>query len=619
MLRFFGGFPIQLRRFAGLARTRGLRRRAAALIGGAAVISSAALLAAGWPQWGGGPEHTGASATAAQPVASILADVVVDPFVAAESAESGGDLLAHYAVPLLGETDVYMEFKSGEYRSCVPPGSGEPAPCGPSAWNTQQWGVRRLAWRNGSLATVWSFASDWKPEPPGGTLSIWEPVFHPVLAGGFVYVPGFGGTVWKLSKQTGAVISRVNPFGVLDPKIYVAGGLAADAGGNVYYDAIQLDPDDPWGGDALGGWLVKVLPDDSAARAAFGGLVPGAPGPNDRCESTFSIDDLPWPPSPEAIAPTVRCGSQRPGVNVVPAIAPDGTVYTVSRAHRNASYAYLVATRSDLTPLWAASLRGRLADGCDVLLPPNGSPGGCRSGAVRGVDPATNTLPAGVVLDAGTSSPVVLPDGSVLYGAYTRYNWSRGHLFKFGPRGEFLAAYDFGWDITPAVFPRSGTYSVILKDNHYDVGSYCGDPKLCPRETAAYDLVSLDANLSVQWRYRNVNTLSCARLSDGSLSCVSDHPDGFEWCVNQPAVDGGGVVYANSEDGFLYAVGPDGALLRRIFLNLAIGAAYTPVSIGPNGIVYAQNDGHLFAIGNPQRPVVPPALPHRPPVPHPFR
>jgi outer membrane protein assembly factor BamB len=83
---------------------------------------------------------------------------------------------------------------------------------------------------------------------------------------------------------------------------------------------------------------------------------------------------------------------------------------------------------------------------------------------------------------------------------------------------------------------------------------------------------------------------------------VSDHPDGFEWCVNQPAVDGDGVLYANSEDGFLYAVGPDGVLRSRIFLDLALGAAYTPLSIGSDGILYTQNNGHLFAVGNPMRP-----------------
>jgi ABC-type enterochelin transport system substrate-binding protein len=34
------------------------------------------------------------------------------------------------------------------------------------------------------------------------------------------------------------------------------------------------------------------------------------------------------------------------------------------------------------------------------------------------------------------------------------------------------------------------------------------------------------------------------------------------------------------------------------FLNLALGAAYTPLSIGPDGRLYTQNNGHLFAVGN---------------------
>jgi hypothetical protein len=70
---------------------------------------------------------------------------------------------------------------------------------------------------------------------------------------------------------------------------------------------------------------------------------------------------------------------------------------------------------------------------------------------------------------------------------------------------------------------------------------------------------------------------------------------------NQPAVDAAGVVYANSEDGTLYAIGPDGAPRGKVFLDRALGAAYTPVSIGPGGILYTQNEGHVFAVGNPAR------------------
>jgi hypothetical protein len=38
-------------------------------------------------------------------------------------------------------------------------------------------------------------------------------------------------------------------------------------------------------------------------------------------------------------------------------------------------------------------------------------------------------------------------------------------------------------------------------------------------------------------------------------------------------------------------------MLRKIFQQLALGAAYTPASIGGDGKIYSQNDGHLFVVG----------------------
>ena len=553
------------------------------------------------------PSRTRSAAAApGQPLAAILADLVYDPFVPLEAADSGGSLLVHYAVPILDGSTAYMEFKSGSYIPCLPLGSGMPSPCGADAWSSQIWNVRKLVWSHGVLTTAWEFASDWKPVPAGGGVGNWEPVFHPALAGDFLYVPGSSGTVYKLSKASGNVIARINPFGIPDNPTYVAGGLAADAAGNVYYNALALNRHEPWGSDALGAWLVRIAPDGTASKATFASLVPGAPPPSALCQTSFTTD-LPWPPSAAAVPPSNTCGSQRPGINVIPAAAPDGTIYTVSRAHLNSRYAYVVAVHPDLTPAWSASLRNILNDGCDVGLPPSGTPGGCRAGSTKGVDPATNDVPAGRVVDVASSSPVVLPDGGVLYGAFTAYNSSRGHLFKFTSDGRAAATYDFGWDITPAVYPHGGTYSILLKDNHYELGSYCFDPAFCPPETPRYDFVSLDANLSVEWRFRNTNTLSCRRESNGEVTCVSNQPNGFEWCINQPGVDANGVAYANSEDGFLYAIAPGGTLVGRIFLDLALGAAYTPLAISADGLIYAQNNGHLFVVGNPARVPAPTA------------
>jgi outer membrane protein assembly factor BamB len=433
------------------------------------------------------------------------------------------------------------------------------------------------------------------------------------LAGGFLYVPGFSGSVFKLSRDTGAVLSVLQPFAP-DPDTFVAGGLAADSTGNVYYNALKLNPAGPWDLDALGAWLVRVSSDDSTSLASYAAIVPGAPAAKSLCKYQFTTEPLPWPPSPTAVPPSSRCGSQRPGLNAIPAVAPDGTIYTVSTAHLNNRYSYLVAVKPDLTPLWAASLRDILNDGCDVSIPPSGTPGGCREGATRGVDPATNERPAGRISDLSTASPVVLPDGAILIGTTASYNYLRGHLFKFSAAGSPLATYDFGWDTTPAVFAHDGSYSVLLKDNHYDVGSYCGSPR-CPNEAGQYNLVSLDANLVPEGTFTNTNTLSCSPQADGATTSDSDHPHSVEWCVNEPAVDAAGVVYANSEDGFLYAIGRDGKLKQKIFLDRAIGAAYTPLSLDSAGRIYAQNFGRIFVVGS-SRVVSPPRPAPRPkPVP----
>jgi hypothetical protein len=240
-----------------------------------------------------------------------------------------------------------------------------------------------------------------------------------------------------------------------------------------------------------------------------------------------------------------------------------------------------------LTPKWATSLRDLTADGCGVRVPDDGDadrPFDCRFGARRGVEPATNQLPAGVVSDASTSTPVVLPDGAVLYGTYSSYNYARGHLVKLSASGQRLASYDFGWDYTPAIWRHDGTYSIIVKDNHYD-------------GPGPYFVTQLDANLRVEWQYKSTNELSCDGTLDGGVQCTQDHPTGFEWCINAPAVDSQGTVYATGEDGVLYAIGQGGVDRGHLFLNLSLGAAYTPLAIDRLGRIYAQNNGTLAIVG----------------------
>src|SRR6266566_1257668 len=175
----------------------------------------------GWPQWGHDPQHTGTVNVAGQNLNTILANIVYDPFVDQEKApENGdGDLLVHYQTPLVDGNDVYMEFKTGTYTSIT-------------TWETQIWNEKKLSWVAGNLVEQWSFQSDWKPVPYGS--ASWEPVFHAALAGSFVYVPGTGGTVYKLSKATGAVIAHYNPIGPdIDHNIFETGPIKDDSAGNI--------------------------------------------------------------------------------------------------------------------------------------------------------------------------------------------------------------------------------------------------------------------------------------------------------------------------------------------------------------------------------------------------
>ena len=568
-----------------------------------------------WPQWALNPQHTGQVNVAGQALNHTLADIVYDPLAPAEMTAEFGELLAHYQVPLIDSgANIFMEFKSGTYNK--------------NRYDTQIWGENGFQWINGALTQIWSFTSDWKA--PGSQADFWEPVFHAVLTNGYVYVPGAYGTIFKLRKSDGSVVSRINPFPGLDPTIIVAGVLSADSSGNIYYNAIQqFNPGTGisfYAHDIIDSWLVKVSPQDSTSKVSYSVLTAAtaanslpSPQPTDLCLGEFSVKQLPWPPTATAVPPSSPCGHMRPALNAAPAIALDGTIYTITRSQfgdGDGRYSGMAAVNPDLTPKWWTSFRDRLNDACNndagtfpgALLPANGTPGGCALGTTPGVDPAQNTKPAARVLDDASSSPTVAPDGSILYGSYTRYDFARGHLLHFDSSGQFRGAYSFGWDSTPAIYQHGATYSIVIKDNEYgggpQFGSYCNTDSICPpRQNGPFFITQLDPNLNVEWKFQNTNMQACTRNPDGTITCVPNSSGnqwpniGFEWCINAPVVDVNGVVYANSEDGNLYAINQGGTLKANIFMQSALGAAYTPLAIGPDGKIYTENKGHLIVVG----------------------
>ncbi len=363
-------------------------------------LVTATLQAQGWTQWGQNPRHTGAAPIIAQKPTRILGQFTYDPLADQIRADTGGELFVHYMAPLVNGSGVFMLSRgASQWVSCH---TGQ-SPCGTARWGAMQWGITRLNSASGALEERWTAISSWTPPPDNG--SGWEPVFHPALSDGFLLMSGAAGTLLKLDQNSGELVDRIRPFEEDDPSRYVSSPVTVAPDGSVYYTVMKLDPADPWNSDVLEAYLIKADAAGVISKASFASLIPDAPSQN--CLTTFNADSLPWPPAPDATPPRPPCGSQRPGLNAAPAVAFDGTIYVISRAHFNSAYAYLVAVNPDLTPKWAASLRNRLNDGCNVLVPP----GECRPGSRRGVDPATNGLPAARVVDQSTASPVIAPDG----------------------------------------------------------------------------------------------------------------------------------------------------------------------------------------------------------------
>jgi hypothetical protein len=154
-----------------------------------------------WLQWGRTPQHRGNSPVQGQRPELILDSVVYDPLVDEMKAETEF-LLAHYSVPLIREGAIYMVFKSGAWT-------------GFGGFDSIDWSVKKLEWIDGHLQAVWTFETDWKPEPL--SLTNWESVLQPAISGHDIYVPGLGGTVHRVATETGISEGRVNPFSSVDP------------------------------------------------------------------------------------------------------------------------------------------------------------------------------------------------------------------------------------------------------------------------------------------------------------------------------------------------------------------------------------------------------------------
>jgi hypothetical protein len=395
----------------------------------------------------------------------------------------------------------------------------------------------------------------------------WIPVYQPALAtsssGTRLYYAGAGGTVYSIdapdSISHGAPVQQVfytmlasyrAQAAAFNATVFINTPLTPDGNGNIF----------------------------------FGFRVQGtAPAPLSTTQSGFARID------PSGNATYVLAGTAagdaavgRDAQSSAPALSNDqSTLYVIAKGAATESYCYLLGL--DATTL---------ATKFKVFLR----------------DPRNQA--AATVLDDGTASPMVAPDGDVYFGVYAGNTGSRGFLLHFsGDLTRIKIPGGFGWDNTAAIVPASmaplytgaSPYLIFTKYNDYaGVGSGGGQGvnriALLDPNATEIDYHPASNGMSIM---REVQTVIGPTADDENRSASLPYAV-REWCINTAAVNPATFsVFTPSEDGHLYRWNlASNGLTQFVPLIAGIGEPYTPTVIGPDGTVFTLNGGTLFAIGS---------------------
>ena len=159
---------------------------------------------------------------------------------------------------------------------------------------------------------------------------------------------------------------------------------------------------------------------------------------------------------------------------------------------------------------------------------------------------------------------------------------------KFDAAGKPAGSYDFGWDYTPAVWQHDGTYSIVVKDNHYDF-----DP-VNMVDLGPYYITQLDANLKVEWQLPNTNTqeLQLRLAPHAALHRRSSRTASSGASTRRPSTP-----TAPSTPAAKTACSTPSARAASTrgtcSCRCRSARRYTPLSIDHKGRIYQQNDGIL--------------------------
>lgn len=225
---------------------------------------------------------------------------------------------------------------------------------------------------------------------------------------------------------------------------------------------------------------------------------------------------------------------------------------------------------------------------------------------VRLKDVGNPTYDANLV-DEGTASPTVGPDGDVYYGVLENpfaYNHARGWMLHFDSTLSVSKTPGaFGWDDTPSIVPASAvpsytgtsTYLILTKYNNYADPGTGGNGQ---NKVAVLDPNATETDpVSGQTTMNEVITVLGVTLDP---EYQASEPGAVrEWCINSAAVDPiTKCAVVNSEDGKVYRWDfTTNSLTQSVVLSAGVGEAYTPAVIGPDGTVYVINNATLWAVG----------------------
>jgi len=492
----------------------------------------------GWNGYGNNPQHTCISKAAAQPMKSVHWSLLIDQTLPGDNS-NGSELLIHYASPIItARNTVVTAIRLNANND-----------------------FKLEAHRSSDGALLWSQATDyilpphgWIP-PCGSTLTPNQRLYFPGAGGTLYYRDSVDSTAAVTPNQICFYTSLANYKAAkadYDSKIFIDTPLTSDANGNIYF-----------------GFQVTGAPTN----------LPGITSGIARVSSTGVTT---W----VAVTPFANDGNQyKPIMNCAPALSNDGRTLYFGINTGNFSGGYLLA------------LDSRIVNN-GTLLP--------MIGIQKLKDPRTGN--DALLPDDGSGTPTVGPDGEVYFGVLENpflSHHDRGWLLHFDATlSQIKTPGSFGWDDTVSVVPAAmvpsyhGTSTYLLMCKYNDYAGFAGGTGA--NKIAVVDPHDTQVDTILPTVTVMKEAMTALGLTPDPENVDANHPNAVrEWCINSAAVDPfTKCIIANSEDGWVYRWDmTTGTLTDKLQITAGVGEAYTPTVIGPDGTVYAINNGRLWAIG----------------------